>query len=550
MSSNTCNLFYLHSVYTIDIPTDNDEDLFRLQIKSVTDVDDVHQHLVFSSWNDEDKTTLTTSLPTNINSCQNNSYTISDFSQVVQLFNREGWTTTVILLGPFGLETPPLSDAEMATAGIAQQICKLVSPLKLQEKTLTTSSSIHNQSQMQFMNRVQSASQHVRMYEDKDLQRYAISKMPLKDLYEKAATDSRNNSNNPKVQFGDHLVRHFGRWFRNIFFAWMNGLACSACGNTTTCIGQTSPNQEERHWMAGTVEIYKCNTCNTQTRFPRYNHPRKLLDSRKGRCGEFANCFTLCLRSLKFDVRHVTDWTDHVWTEFYSNTTKRWIHFDSCENAFDSPLMYSNGWGKKLSYVIGCSAKDVVDVSARYVSDYKDMLTRRTNVSEQCLFNIVDLFDYHNRMWYVQQYKTTPKDWMNESIRRMQEREELDNRINGSKKTEDDTSTTSSSGETKTNVPTEELSEAERTGRTTGSVAWRAARGELGHGDARVRALQQPDVKCTTEPVENTTSDNKTSTTSTSTSSSRRDGSSSDSSSSSSCSSSCNDNDTTKQNKK
>ena len=59
----------------------------------------------------------------------------------------------------------------------------------------------------------------------------------------------------------------------------MNGLACSACGNTTTCIGQTSPNQEERHWMAGTVEIYKCNTCNTQTRFPRYNHPRKLLDS-------------------------------------------------------------------------------------------------------------------------------------------------------------------------------------------------------------------------------------------------------------------------------
>ena len=33
---------------------------------------------------------------------------------------------------------------------------------------------------------------------------------------------------------------------------------------------------------------------------------------------------------------------------------------DSCENAFDSPLMYSNGWGKKLTYVVACSRNDVV----------------------------------------------------------------------------------------------------------------------------------------------------------------------------------------------
>jgi peptide-N4-(N-acetyl-beta-glucosaminyl)asparagine amidase len=48
------------------------------------------------------------------------------------------------------------------------------------------------------------------------------------------------------------------------------------------------PNAEERRFHAGVVELYYCDSCHRVTRFPRYNHPGKLLQTRRGRCGEWA----------------------------------------------------------------------------------------------------------------------------------------------------------------------------------------------------------------------------------------------------------------------
>lgn len=55
--------------------------------------------------------------------------------------------------------------------------------------------------------------------------------------------------------------------------------------------------------------------------------------------------------------------SDHVWTEIYSVSQRRWLHCDSCENGFDNPLVYEVGWGKKLAYILAFSKDQVREIN-------------------------------------------------------------------------------------------------------------------------------------------------------------------------------------------
>lgn len=109
-------------------------------------------------------------------------------------------------------------------------------------------------------------------------------------------------------EFRDAFAKALLEWFKRDFFKWMNAPRCDSCEGSETKIVQTAPPlDEERRHLASVVEVYECVNCGAWQRFPRYNCPSKLLETRTGRCGEWANCFGLIACAAGFEVRYVVD---------------------------------------------------------------------------------------------------------------------------------------------------------------------------------------------------------------------------------------------------
>ncbi|KAK9454827.1 hypothetical protein V1511DRAFT_369174 [Dipodascopsis uninucleata] len=226
------------------------------------------------------------------------------------------------------------------------------------------------------------------VYENQELLDQALEALPLDRLFQEAGEAETKDL---EWGFQDHLIRSLLKWFRNDFFTWVNEPPCAACNGKTRNIGVEHPAPQESANGAGRTEIYQCNSCNTIVRFPRYGHPKYLLTFRKGRCGEWANCFTMLCRALGSRVRWVWCNEDHVWTEIYSEKQKRWIHADSCETAWDQPQLYAQGWGKKMSYIIAFSAEGAVDVTSRYVRNTDSQIARNKIPESELIFVLQDI---------------------------------------------------------------------------------------------------------------------------------------------------------------
>lgn len=241
-------------------------------------------------------------------------------------------------------------------------------------------------------------------YEDPVAQEAALDSIDLEKIYK--GVDDRTQAQESKkakgekldVEWGytDFIVMELLKWFKHDFFKWTNEPEDTPNQGEPRLISVEAPSPEEaRDGNAGRTEIYQCQD-GSIIRYPRYNDPVKLLSTRNGRCGEWANCFCLLLRALGIRTRYIWNAEDHVWCEVYSESQKRWIHVDSCEEAYDNPTLYNKGWGKQMSYVLAFGLDGVADVSKRYVVD-EDKKLPRNRISEADLQKILRFLTVNQR---------------------------------------------------------------------------------------------------------------------------------------------------------
>ncbi|CEL55867.1 peptide-N4-(N-acetyl-beta-glucosaminyl)asparagineamidase [Rhizoctonia solani AG-1 IB] len=220
-------------------------------------------------------------------------------------------------------------------------------------------------------------------YENKELLDLAREEIPMERI--RAEATALQQSDSPLACEEDALAHVLVHWFKHEYFKWADPIKCPRCGGKTSVAGMVPPAPYERDGGAGRVELHVCEgengACDGSFRFARYNDLKYLMRTRIGRCGEWANLYTISLHDLQL----VWNKEDHVWNEYFSPAAGRWIHTDSCEAARDQPLLYDRGWGKKMSYVFAFSVDGASDMSRGYVQNSNEMFQRRHDAPEPAL---------------------------------------------------------------------------------------------------------------------------------------------------------------------
>ncbi|CAK9071187.1 unnamed protein product [Durusdinium trenchii] len=182
-------------------------------------------------------------------------------------------------------------------------------------------------------------------------------------LASQESLESPTESASPLVE-----LKEFFTWFRRNF-PYYHG-HCERCMRVTHFLGVARPSDDERQeGGAGVSEVNFCEGCNVSSLFPRFRRVRPVLDTHRGRCGEYSWLALRFLEALGFPARWVDNHAGHAWVEAWvENRCGRWVHIDPCEAAVDEPLLYAEQWGRCPLHVLAYQATAELAVSVEDVT--------------------------------------------------------------------------------------------------------------------------------------------------------------------------------------
>eukprot|EP00392_Amoebophrya_sp_AT5.2_P009423 g9451.t1 len=242
----------------------------------------------------------------------------------------------------------------------------------------------------------------VRNYEDRELQTACLMHIPVPRLFEAAKARVAEAGQSFDYAFLDVLVK----WFKSEFMSWPADSPASVHAENSKCsmVRNSASTEYEQIFGSHSAHVYRCEKTGKEQRFPRYNNVFKLLETRCGRCGEWANVFSAMLRAVGYETRFIADTTDHVWCEAFLPSKEEtgevgWVHVDSCEATVDAPLLYEAGWGKDLQYIFGYARDHCLDVTKRYTKKPLSLLQRNIYPSEQEVKNVFTICMEPDQRW-------------------------------------------------------------------------------------------------------------------------------------------------------
>ena len=130
---------------------------------------------------------------------------------------------------------------------------------------------------------------------------------------------------------------------------------------------------------------------------------------------------------------------------------------DSCEEAYDTPLVYEQGWGRVMTFILGMSDDGLVEVTPRYIKDWKIVSERRSEKMEIKLAQILEDVNRKMSVGISQEEKINIENRRKNEIKMFEEK--IKNDLMASDKNNN-------------------IKDEEKIGRQSGSLEWRKNRGE------------------------------------------------------------------------